>query len=113
MFGPQGGHKEFNRPRSVRPSQQAAMEANTRRPGPGAYHILSSLGRQVESNKPSPSSVSFGSSTRKQRKKCIWVMVLPPLKLPWVKEPVTSTVIPIYHTFFGRTHHLPILVEML
>ena len=69
MFGPQGGHKEFNRPRSVRPSQQAAMEANTRRPGPGAYHILSSLGRQVESNKPSPGSVSFGSSTRKQRKK--------------------------------------------
>ena len=69
QFGPAGGHKEFNRPRSVRPSQQAAMEANTRRPGPGAYHILSSLGRQVESNKPSPGSVSFGSSTRKQRKK--------------------------------------------
>ena len=69
QFGPLGGHTEFNAPRPMRPSQQAAVEANKRRPGPGAYNILSSVGKQVESSKPSPAQVSFGSSTRKQRTK--------------------------------------------
>ena len=69
QFGPLGGHREFNAPRMLRPSQQAAVDANKRMPGPGAYQILSSVGKQVESNKRSPAQVSFGSSTRKQRTK--------------------------------------------